>query len=217
MSEKLGFCKACGQQVAKNAKTCPHCGAKNKKSNPILIGVLVVIVLAIIIGASGGDDKPTKVTPTTPAGQTQLDNNQQEETPAEEDSRFAVGETAQLNDVNATLVAVSTSKGSKYNKPTDGNVFVLCEFTIENNSDTELNVSSLLSFEAYCDDFACNYSLSAILEKENKGQLDGTVAPGKKMNGIIGYEVPKDWKELEVHYTPDVLSSKEFVFFATNN
>ena len=37
----------------------------------------------------------------------------------------------------------------------------------------------------------------ALLEKGDKNQLDGTVAPGKKMNGVIGYEVPADWKELE--------------------
>ena len=74
----------------------------------------------------------------------------------------------------------------------------------------------MLSFDAYCDDFACSYSLSALLEKGNKAQLDGTIAPGKKLNGIVGYEVPKDWKELEIHFTPDVLAGKDMVFVATN-
>ena len=224
MSENLIACKACGQQIAKAAKTCPHCGAKNKKGKPVLIGILVIIVLGIIIGSSGGNDEPAKVEPTQPATQAQATDTQpQDTTPAatqeapKEDAPFTVGETVQLNDVNATLVEVTTSKGSKYNKPTDGNVFVLCEFTIENNSDEELTVSSLMSFEAYCDDYACNYSFSALLEKENKSQLDGTIAPGKKMNGIIGYEVPKDWEELEIHFTPDVWSAKEIVFVATNS
>ena len=34
---KLTTCKACGEQVAKTAKTCPHCGAKIKKSHPVTI------------------------------------------------------------------------------------------------------------------------------------------------------------------------------------
>ena len=75
----------------------------------------------------------------------------------------------------------------------------------------------MLSFEAYCDDYACPYSLSALLEKGNKNQLDGTVAAGKKLKGVVGYEVPANWKELEISFTPDVWSGKDIVFIATNN
>ena len=57
-------------------------------------------------------------------------------------------------------------------------------------------------------------SLTALMEKGNKNQLDGTVAAGKKFNGVIGYEVPADWKELEVRFTPDFWSGKEIIFVA---
>ena len=134
-----------------------------------------------------------------------------------EEQAFKVGETVKLGDIVVSLVEVTESKGSKYNKPTAGNVYLLCEFEITNNSDEELSVSSMLSFDAYCDDYACSQSISALLEKGNKAQLDGTVAVGKKMNGVIGYEVPKDWKELEIRYTPDILSSQDVVFVATND
>lgn len=134
-----------------------------------------------------------------------------------EEQAFQVGETVKLGDIVVSLVEVTESKGSKYNKPTDGNVYLLCEFEITNNSDAELSVSSMLSFDAYCDDYACSQSISAFLEKGNKAQLDGTVAVGKKMKGVIGYEVAKDWKSLEIRYTPDILSSQEIVFVATND
>lgn len=134
-----------------------------------------------------------------------------------EEQAFQVGETVKLGDIVVSLVEVAESKGSKYNKPTDGNVYLLCEFEITNNSDAELSVSSMLSFDAYCDDYACSQSISALLEKGNKAQLDGTVAVGKKMKGVIGYEVAKDWKSLEIRYTPDILSSQEIVFVATND
>ena len=216
MNKKTQTCKACGQEIAKSAKTCPHCGAKNKKGNPVLAGILLVVIIAIIIGVSSGNDKPTKVDTANPSTQTQTDNTENQNN-TEDDTRFAVGESVQLKDVTATFVDVTTSNGSTYNKPADGNVFVLCEFTIENGTDKELTVSSIMSFEAYCDDFACNFSLSALLEKESKGQLDGTIAPGKKLNGVIGYEVPENWQELEVHFAPDVWSNKDIVFVATNN
>lgn len=130
---------------------------------------------------------------------------------------FQVGETAMLKNVKATLLGITQSDGSTYNKPSEGNVFVLCEFVIENNSDEELAISSLMCFSAYCDDYSCDYSFSALLENEGKNQLDGSVAPGKKMDGVIGYEVPADWQELEIHFTPDLISGNEFVFVATNN
>ena len=106
---------------------------------------------------------------------------------------------------------VTESNGSQFNKPTDGNTFILCEFTIENNSEKDLAVSSLMCFEAYVDDYSTSMSLSALLESD-KSQLDGTVAAGKKMNGIIGYEAPTDWKEIEVSFTPDFWRGKDITF-----
>ena len=210
---KLKSCKTCGAEVAKSAKTCPHCGAKLKKGHPLLIGILAFIVLAGILGSSGGSDEPKKVE-TSSSAQTAQTSSSQVSAPK---TSFSVGETAELNDVLVSLVNVSESTGSAYNEPTEGNIFVICEFEIANNSDKEINVSSMISFEAYCDDYACTYSLGALLEKENKNQLDGTVAPGKKFNGVIGYEVSTDWKELEVHFSPDFLSGKDIIFIATNN
>ena len=68
MREKITNCKACGQQIAKSAKKCPHCGAKNKKGIPVWLGIVVAIVLIAIIAATSNDE-PKKVgdvaTPTT--------------------------------------------------------------------------------------------------------------------------------------------------------
>lgn len=209
-NSKLKNCKVCGAEIAKSAKICPHCGAKLKKGHPVLIGILVFFVLIAVIGSSGNDDEPKKVDSSTPV--------QTEQTPETEDKNvFYVGETAELKGVNVTLVGVTESTGSTYNKPTDGNVFVLCEFEIANNADKEIAVSSLMSFEAYCDDYTCTFSLSALIEKGNKNQLDGTVAAGKKFNGVVGYEVPTNWQELEIVFTPDFWSGKDITFIAVND
>lgn len=53
---KLTECKACGTEIAKSAKACPHCGAKSKK--PIFKRWWFwVIVAAALIGATGGEDE----------------------------------------------------------------------------------------------------------------------------------------------------------------
>ena len=101
--------------------------------------------------------------------------------------------------------------GSEYNKPSDGNVFLMAEFEIVNNTKEELGISSMLSFEAYADDYKLDYSLAAIMEKEGN-QLDGEIAAGKKMKGWIGWEVPQDYQAVEVHFTDNVWSSNKFMF-----
>lgn len=225
-NDKLTNCKTCGAQIAKSAKTCPSCGAKVKKGHPILIGVLIVIALLVVINTMGGSKEPQKVaTPTqsqntaaaTTAATTATKAVEQTTAPKEDKkTTFLVGETAELNGVQVTLKGVTESKGSSYNKPNDGNVFVLCEFDIANNSDAEIAVSSMMSFNAYCDDYACTYSLGALIEKGSKNQLDGSVAAGKKFNGVVGYEVPADWKELEISFIPDFWTGKDITFIATN-
>lgn len=225
-NDKLTNCKTCGAQIAKSAKTCPSCGAKVKKGHPILIGVLIVIALLVVINTMGSSKEPQKVaTPTqsqntaaTTTAATTATKAVEQTTAPKEDKKttFLVGETAELNGVQVTLKGVTESKGSSYNKPNDGNLFVLCEFDIANNSDAEIAVSSMMSFNAYCDDYACTYSLGALIEKGSKNQLDGSVAAGKKFNGVVGYEVPADWKELEISFTPDFWTGKDITFIATN-
>ncbi|MGU9356181.1 Ltp family lipoprotein [Clostridium perfringens] len=50
---KMKKCKVCSKEIASNAKTCPECGAKNKKAiykRPWFI----ILAIIIIIGAVGG-------------------------------------------------------------------------------------------------------------------------------------------------------------------
>jgi len=183
----------------------------------------VFFVLAAIIGSSGDGDGPKKVEASTPAQSAEITPNQEAEPPSHKagaaptQNVFYVGETAELEDVRVAFSSVTESTGSTYNTPARGNIFVLCEFEIANNSDKEINVSSMMSFEAYCDDYTCTFSLGALMEKGNKNQLDGTVAPGKKFNGVIGYEVPANWEKLEVLFTPDFWSGKDITFIAAND
>lgn len=209
---KLVKCKTCGAEIAKTAKTCPKCGAKQHTVALSLCAVIIVITIIACIGviAGGGDDsEPKKVVDSTSTPtQSQGDDGS---TPEPEKTTFGVGEQVSLNDVVVTMNGVTESSGSQFSKPTDGKTFVLCEFTIENNSEKDLAISSIMSFEAYVDDYSTSISLSAILGSD-KNQLDGTIAAGKKMNGIVGYEVPTDWNELEIHFTPNFWSGKDIVF-----
>lgn len=174
--------------------------------------ISLVLACMLLLGLSACSSEPALVG-TTPTG----DNNTTAAPTTGGDKVFKIGDVVELNDIVVSFVDLVESTGSEFNKPADGKVYVLCEFEITNNSTEELAVSSMLSFEGYCDDYACDYSLGALMEKGDKDQLDGSVAAGKKMKGVIGYEVPVDWKELEIQYTLDLLSSDKIVFVATNH
>ena len=131
---------------------------------------------------------------------------------SEEKDVFTKGEIAEMNGVQVTLKDYEESNGTEFLTPDDGNVFVIVTFEIANNSDSEISVSSIASFEAYVDDYSVSTSISAESVKDGVGILDGTVAAGKKMSGIIGYEVPKDWKNMEISFTDNVWSDSAFKF-----
>ena len=213
-----------------------------KKKHSVLKVVLGILVFLIVLGAlgSGGDkneatkapepapeeevaeapaeepaDEPAQTeAPAVESAPTEEPAEEPEEEPVEEKTEYGVGDTLTQNDVTVTFLGVTESRGSAYNKPSEGNVFVLCEFEIANNKSTDLGVSSMMNFEVYCDDYSTSLSLGALIESGNKSQLDGTIAGGKKMKGVVGYEIPADWAELEIHYTPSALFAKDFTFIA---
>ena len=198
-------CKTCGEEIAKSAETCPHCGAKNKKNSlfaSIISVIIGLIIMGSIIGECGGPEKVGG------------DSSNQAVTKQKPQPKFGIGDRVNLHNVVVTLKSVTEKRGSAYNKPHPGNVFALCEFEIENNSSSDIVVSSFMSFTAYCDDYTAPLSIEALIEKGNKNQLDGNVAAGKKFNGIVGFEIKKDWKELEIKFTPDFWSGQSITFVA---
>ena len=63
---KMIKCKTCGEEIAKSAKVCPHCGAKNKKPLAVLRVILGILLIIWGIGAIGrgfsGSNTPDRVT-----------------------------------------------------------------------------------------------------------------------------------------------------------
>lgn len=182
-----------------------------KKKHGGLIAALVVVGIGVVIAAASQGGKNSPAAGSSSGGETRASAAaavSAASAAAKDTSKsYGIGEPATSGGITMTLNSVTESNGSQYNKPADGKVFLLCEFTIDNQSSSDLTISSLASFEAYVDNYSVNESLTAtLLEKGSKNQLDGKIATGKKMNGIIGYEVPSDWKEIEIQLKPNVFS-----------
>lgn len=55
MSKKIINCKVCEAEIAANAKTCPHCGAKNKKPIFKKWWFWTIVIVVLISACSSGD------------------------------------------------------------------------------------------------------------------------------------------------------------------
>lgn len=210
-------CKHCKSEIPYDAKVCPVC--RKKQGAPgCLIVVLVVVVLVVIaaFAGSGESSTPQKVESTSGTSQSaglagQASQASQAQSQPEQ-TVFTVGDTVELNGVKTTLLSAEEYPGKQYMMPTDGNVFLVCQFEIENDSSAEINVSSMVSFNAYCDDYSVSLSITGEMLEDSWKSLDGTVAPGKKINGVIAYEIPQDWQKMEISYTPSFWSGHDVQF-----
>lgn len=203
---------------------------QQKKGGKLKWIIIAVVILGVIGAAMGGSDNndvkdvtsnnqatketETKETKDEEEPQTEETESEEEEPESEEKTEFYVGETAEQKDIQITLVNVTESTGSEFIQPDEGNVFVICEFDITNNSEEDINISSVMNFEAYCDDYSLNQDIMglSVPEVEGKNQLDGSVAAGKKMNGIIAYQVPSTYSTLEINVAPDFWASNDIKF-----
>lgn len=206
----------------------------------ILIGVGVLILVGGIAGvASGGkkgdtqdskqtavvddtksakDDATTPETPAEPAEQQQQEEPPAETpaAPAEEPAALTIGSTTTIDGVDVTLSAAMLSRGQDFAQPGAGNLYLGLVVDVANNSQKSINISSMVNFEAYCDDYAIQPSLTAYAAPEWSGlsTLDGEAAAGKRLNGVIAYEVPENFTKFEISIKPDTWSSQtaQFVF-----
>ncbi len=179
-----------------------------KKSWKTWVKVLITVFFAVLVlwqVGSNADSEPIKepaMSSASVSGSASSDR-----------TTFGLHETAVFRTIRVTAQDLQESYGKSFYEAEDGKVFVGVQFTIENISDEEQRISSILLFDAYVDGVKCDYSFSAACSFPD-GTLDGSITPGKKLVGWYAVEASEDWKELELQVKSDWLSDKraEFVF-----
>ena len=213
MSKKLTTCKACGQEIAKSAKACPHCGAKNKK--PIFKKWwfwAIIVVLIISIGTSGNDtDGGNASTNTTNPNQniSSNDTNSATDNKPKEPAKteYYVGDT--IEDGNTKIVFMSSGdyvEENEFMQPKEGNKYIFLQFAFENISKTTDTSISFYSFECYADGYA------AEMYYGGNDDLSATLSAGRATTGYIYFEVPAEAEVIEVEYETNVFTEKKIKF-----
>lgn len=223
------FCGVCGARVGSDAPAAvpteqipaqvrPPLGAPAHAGGTlaVLVGVGVLAFLALIVGAvfavgflSGDPEAPGRAaTPPAPAtaGQAPPQTTPEEATrpnpaPADSPESLAVGDSAEVRGVKATLNGVRTLPATDFDQPLSGadNQFVAVDMTFENTSGEPVSVSSLLELVLKEED---GYSASQTIHSEQRQLSEGNIAPGQRTSGEVVYEAPPDTEALQLDYTP---------------
>jgi hypothetical protein len=91
--------------------------------------------------------------------------------------------------VSVTLLSVKTTKKSALGSGPDNDYFLVARFQLENESDDEVTISSLLSFSL---DGASGKGYSVSIFADLDGNLDGSIRPGRKMLGEIAFDASSE-------------------------
>lgn len=113
---KMAVCQNCGAEMAASAKTCPKCGAKNKKpiyKRPWFIAVVVIVIIGVIGGAAGGggdSEQPQNDGGTVVSGNTGKENEPQ--TPEITYTSYEVSEL--VNDLEGNAMKAADKYKGQY-------------------------------------------------------------------------------------------------------
>ena len=225
MKSKMTKCKSCGHEIAKSAKTCPQCGAKNKKSFFKKWWFwAIILILVIAIGTSGNDSDTNDVTTNTPTSSqstTSSDNNNNDtnatsndntastETKSKEPAKteYYVGDV--IEDGNTKIVFMSSGdyiEENEFMQAAEGKKYIFLQFAFENTSKSNDTSISFYSFECYADGYA------AEMYYGGNDDLSATLSAGRATTGYIYFEVPTDAEVIEVEYETNVFTEKKIKF-----
>lgn len=97
-----------------------------------------------------------------------------------------IGDTIQFDGLHITLNSVHTSDGSDWETP-DNDHYLVVDLTIENTTDEEANISTMLQMSVQDDEL---YTHNIALYTETEGSLDGELGAGRSTRGQVAFDVP---------------------------
>ena len=165
---------------------------------------ILILIVGIGIGAGAGAiiDDPQKVGQTSAKVQ---DKSTETSTETNKSKVFKIGDVVKLKDFKVTVNKLYKVKGDELSKPQPGNEFIAVDCSVENISNEQQAVSSVMMFKVVDKDGReCEESIGG-LTAAKAGQMDGEIGPGRKITGVYVVEVPKGTTGLELEFNGSLL------------
>jgi len=134
-------------------------------------------------------------------------SNENQTEQKEDQKEFKTGETIQLGDYKLTVTNVEKSQGGEFDKPKDGNEFVIATIKIENGGKKEISYNPL--------DFSLQNSDGNIVDSafttvnEDTALSHGKLTPKGTISGSIAFETKQGDSKLQLIFKPNFLSKKK--------
>lgn len=165
---------------------------------------ILIFIVGIGIGAGAGAiiDEPQKVGQISAKVQDKSTETSKE---TNKSKIFKIGDVVKLKDFKVTVNKVYKVKGDEFTQPQPGNEFIAVDCSVENISNEQRPVSSVMMFKVVDKDGReCEESIEG-LTAAKAGQMDGEIGPGRKITGVYVVEVPKGTTGLELEFNGSLL------------
>lgn len=173
--------------------------------------IALIVIIAMFTGDDDSVDGPQKVD-NDEEEQADNDDKQDEETKEEEieDTEFGVGEKVELDGQVVEVTEVEKSQGDDFEKPAEGNEFVIVHVSIENNGDDEISYNPF-NFKMKNSNGQIEDQGLIIIDSDTS-LSSGDLAPGGNVSGTLSFEQPIDDDGLQLIFEPGFWSTDEIVF-----
>lgn len=165
-----------------------------------LAGAVVLVAVVGVTVGSGDSNDAAKVSDSSASSEASTGDS------APAAKTFKVGDTVKLGDwqIKVNKFTDPLKPSNDFLKPEKGMRWVRVDATVTNNSKEPQTVSSLACFDVRDSE---SQKFTVTLTGDSKAQLDGEIAPGEKLRGVVDFEVEKAAKGLVLHFKCDFLSS----------
>lgn len=188
-----------------------------KKFFQIIFGILGTLIGFSIFCTAVGSVFSTEESPTIAKVESTIENDFAQDTIEQnQNNQCNVGDTAITKRYNLTVESCNEiNSDNMFIVPDEGKEFVEVVLLIENTSNDVLNVSSLLQFNAYVDGYSIEEDFLAH-SSSDYSTMNGEIAPGKKLEGSLCYQVPCNWSELEIQVGILSYAKKDLIVLLEN-
>lgn len=174
---------------------------QKKRRRGCLVSASVVIVVGIAIIAIVSTNSGKGGTPTTTSA-TSATKESRTEPAVTPTGANKVQQPVNLDNWTITVNKVSTSKGSEFNQPQKpGNVFLLVDVSLKNNTGSSQTVSSLVLFSLKD---ASGQAYNGTFDTDAPDTPNGNLPAGQLLRGTIPYEVPATLHDFLFSFSPSL-------------
>lgn len=207
--KEMKTCKYCMTEIPKKSKICPNC--KKKQGGNAKFIVFGVLVFLIIVGMIGGKGSSSDTSKNDSVKKNSQENTSSQETKSDNESAdnvFNVGDVAETENLKITYISSGEyTSDNQFMQPKDGFKYWEFEFKLENTSDSDQTISTMVNWECYADNSKCDQEWIG----DNSG-LDGTISPGRETQGTIYFQVPENATDIELEYNINYLNENKIIF-----